>query len=319
MERCSSWPVKRSWRFVFPVAASSRSLLFGGVDTKKYSGSLISLPTSGLSDPSLHDLEVQLTSLMISDSSGTSSLTPRDMALSAWLDSGTTQMLLPNSIVEQITQHTGAVEGFFHCNLSTCDTILTFGFGDKDGAHISVPMSELFMSYVGDTFFADGTEVCELGASGQPASDEVILGDTFLRSANVEYDLDTKGIWFAHAKWDAGSASNIVEIDKENPMPGVKDELALLSVPNPSSASSSTEPAPNQAAGASETALARGPHLQFKRMALYRSCRCRRLARRGALHFLSRLCMCLLPLLHLVARVQLRLQRGQYLLQVQML
>ncbi|KAL2052696.1 hypothetical protein ABVK25_006936 [Lepraria finkii] len=267
MERCSSWPVKRSWRFVFPVVASSGSLLFGGVDTEKYSGSLISLPTSGLSDPSLHDLEVQLTSLTISDSSGTSSLTPRDMALSAWLDSGTTQMLLPNSIVEQITQHTGAVEGFFHCNLSTRDTILTFGFGDKDGAHISVPMSGLFMSYVGDTFFADGTEVCELGASGQPASDEVILGDTFLRSAYVEYDLDTKGIWFAHAKWDAGSASNIVEIDKENPMLGAKDELALLSVPNPSSASS-TEPAPNQAAGASDTALASGPHLQFKRMAL---------------------------------------------------
>ena len=38
-------------------------------------------------------------------------------------------------------------------------------------------------------------------------------------------------------------------------MPGAKDELALLPVPNPSSASS-TEPAPNQATGASETASA---------------------------------------------------------------
>ena len=261
---------------------------------------------------------------MISDSSGTSSLTPPDMVLSACLDSGTTQMLLPNSIVEQIFQYTGAVEGFFPCNLSTCDTILTFGFGGKDGACISVPMSELIVSYVGDTFFADGTEACELGVSGQPASEEVILGNTFLRSAYVACNLDAKRIGFAHAKWDAGRASNIVEIDKEIPMP-VKDELALLSFPNPSSASS-TEPAPNQAAGASETALASGRHLQLKRMALYRSCRWRRLARRGALHFLSRLCMCLLLLLHLVARVQmrlqrvqLRLQRGQYLLQVQML
>ena len=89
------------------------------------------------------------------------------MVLSACLDSGTTQMLLPNSIVEQIFQYTGAVEGLFPWNLSTCDTILTFGFGGK-GARISVPMSELIMSYVGDTFFADGTEACELGISGQP-------------------------------------------------------------------------------------------------------------------------------------------------------
>ena len=111
-----------------------------------------------------------------------------------------------------------------------------------------------------------------------PASEEVILGNTFLRSAYVVYNLDAKKIGFAHAKWDAGRASNIVEIDKENPMPGAKDELALLSFPNPSSASS-TEPAPNQAAGASETALASGRHLQLKRMALYRSCRWRRLAR----------------------------------------
>ncbi|KAK3169778.1 hypothetical protein OEA41_009162 [Lepraria neglecta] len=204
---------------VFPAAASSSSLLFGGVDTEKHSGSLVNLPISGLPDPSLHDLEVQFTSLTISDSSGTSSLTPPDMVLSACLDSGTTQMLLHNSIVEQIIQYTGAVEGFFPCNLSTRDTILTFGFGGKDGARISVPMSELIMSYVGDTFFADGTEACELGVWGQPASEEVILGDTFLRSACVVYNLDAKRIGFAHAKWDAGSASNFVEIDKENPMP----------------------------------------------------------------------------------------------------
>lgn len=217
----------------------SGSVLFGGVDTEKFEGPLIDLPIPAHT-LGFDYLGVQLTSLDLKDGSGVSHITS-DIVRNVVLDSGTSVIRLPGSMAVEINRYVGVKNDFVSCNISTCDAALEFGFGGENGASISVPMSELVMSWGGQYVFSDGSEACRLGIITGDESELIILGDTFLRSAYVVYNLDARRIGLAHSNWNVGGASNILEINSTNPIPGAETALSLL--PVPTTTLSATRPA----------------------------------------------------------------------------
>jgi hypothetical protein len=199
---------------------SSGSILFGGIDTEKFVGTLKVLPVQ--KDPQSQTFEsffVLMTSLSMTDQSGqTSAFTNADFPLLVVLDSGTSLTYLPTHLVDAIISETGAVDDtdntgfiFVNCDLRTTrpNAFLTFGFGGSSGPVIHVPLSEIIRSLHNKYPESGFKNTCDLGIR---ASDTVyILGDTFLRSAYVVYDLDHNQIALAQTNFEA-TGSNIQEI-----------------------------------------------------------------------------------------------------------
>lgn len=103
------------------------------------------------------------------------------------------------------------------CSLAASTDVLSFGFGGNGGPTIKVSFSE----FVTPVYNEDGSQptfrngrgpVCTWGLlpSGD-ASQPILLGDTFLRSAYVVYDLANNQIGMAQTNFNA-TGSNVVEI-----------------------------------------------------------------------------------------------------------
>jgi hypothetical protein len=92
--------------------------------------------------------------------------------------------------------------------------------GGPGGPQISVPMSEMVVD-AGITF-SDGSKACYLGidAVDESLGGSIILGDTFLRSAYVVYDLENQVIALAQAKFNV-TDSSVVPIPSGTGLPGV--------------------------------------------------------------------------------------------------
>lgn len=95
-----------------------------------------------------------------------------------------------------------------------------------------MPFSELALPFGqvdGDkAVFNDGTAMCLFGF--QPGTDEingVILGQSFLRSAYVLFDLDAMKIGIADANWDVAKESKIVEVVKGSPVESASEVSAV--------------------------------------------------------------------------------------------
>lgn len=213
------------------VEADSGSILFGGIDTAKYSGDLVALPIQldtlvGITDRYL----VTLTSVSFVDANGKETLlSDPDLAAAALLDSGTPIMDLPPNIASQLFNGLGAFivdaqqDTLIPCSYANSNAKLRFGFGGPDGAVIDVPMSELIFKgiYDSDVRFDDGTPACELGikSTASNVDGSLILGDTFLRSAYVVYDLENQMIAMAPAKYT--DDSDVSVIPSGTSIPGV--------------------------------------------------------------------------------------------------
>lgn len=88
---------------------------------------------------------------------------------------------------------------------------IDFHFSDPvTGPTINVAISELVLQALGAV---NGIEMCLFGIYSAAPSDGLptIMGDTFLRSAYVVYDLDTNHIGMAQAVFDEGTA-DVLEI-----------------------------------------------------------------------------------------------------------
>lgn len=194
-------------------------MLFGGIDTDKYSGTLGSVmvyPDSRGGETT--SFTVAFTSLSATSSSGTDQLTPSDYAEAAILDSGTTITLLPNNIAEAVYEELGAEVSrslgavVVPCALAENSGTLNFGFGGAGGPVIKVGMNELVLPLVLTNgkvpTYTNGQTACQLGL--QAAGNlPVLFGDTFLRSAYVVYDLENNRVGLAQTDFNATS-SNIV-------------------------------------------------------------------------------------------------------------
>lgn len=196
------------------------SILFGGIDTDKYSGPLSIIPI--LKDPSdntYQDFLVPLNSLAMVDDTGnaTEFLTS---TIDIVLDSGTTYMLLPASAISKIVNFLDAVSDdsgnfFVNCdNFQNSNISWTFVLGKN--TTIRVPISEMVipLDLVGISLrYPPFTNTCKLGAEEASKGGPYLVGDVFLRSAYVVYDLTNNQIGIAQTSFDSTS-SNIQEIDK---------------------------------------------------------------------------------------------------------
>jgi Eukaryotic aspartyl protease len=191
--------------------ASTGSILFGGVDTAKYHGSLETLPIQQESGYFAEFL-ITLTEVTLGNT-----VIAKNQAQAVLLDSGSSLTYLPDAmteaIYEQVSAQYSSSDGaaFVPCSLADNTTTLNFTFSSPT---ISIPMNELVLPATTTNgrplVEADGTKVCLFGIA--PAgSTTAVLGDTFIRSAYLVYDLANNEISIAQTTFNT-SASNVVEI-----------------------------------------------------------------------------------------------------------
>jgi len=180
--------------------ANTGSILFGGVDTAKYHGSLQTVPVIP-EQGAYREFVIAMTGLT---ANGGDNLLGND-AIGVLLDSGTSLSYLPNNIASSLYSTYNAQysesEGLAQvdCDLANSDGSLVFTFS---GIDITVPLNELVLVAA----IQRGQPICVLGIAPSGGS-TTVLGDTFLRSAYVVYDLANNEISLASTNFNATSSS----------------------------------------------------------------------------------------------------------------
>lgn len=196
------------------LQASTGSIIFGGIDTEQFEGTLSTLPIQP-EDGYYAEFIVTITDVQFAGTSLGSGLT-----LPVLLDSGSSLTYLPDNMVQSAFSMVNAQYdsqagvALVPCSLANQAGSLTFGFS---GATVAVPMTELVLSLAdqqgggggGPPQFSDGTSAC-LGLAPADGG-TAVLGDTFLRSAYLVYDLANHEISIAQSRFNV-TASNVVEI-----------------------------------------------------------------------------------------------------------
>lgn len=195
------------------------SILFGGVDTAKYHGDLVVLPVQS-TDGQYREFTVVLSSVSVLDCSGAVQFSQTNLALPAILDSGTTNAYLPDSVLNPILGGIGVINDreygpIVPCSLANSPANVSFGFGGDGGQTISVGLGELISPIYNEDGvqpeFRDGAgPICSWGLMSSGAG-PILLGDSFLRSAYVVYDLDNNQIGMAQTNFNA-TGTSVVEI-----------------------------------------------------------------------------------------------------------
>lgn len=185
--------------------ASTGSILFGGVNTDKFTGTLETLPI--VKEEGVYaEFVIALTAVGMNGNQGSLGTNLNTPAL---LDSGSSLMYLPNDVTQKIYNDLGASysdsEGaaFIDCSMAQNDTTIDFTFSSPT---ISVSMSELVIV----AGIQNGKEVCILGIAPADGTTPV-LGDTFIRSAYIVYDLTANEISIAQTSFNS-TTDNILEI-----------------------------------------------------------------------------------------------------------
>ena len=234
--------------------ASAGSILFGGIDTKKYVGDLSRIaiyPSQRL----FTSFIVALTSLVASSPSGSDTLTSTSFPIPVVLDTGTTLSYLPNDIALQAWKEVGAVYSpefelaLLPCSMATSKGFFTFGFAGPQGPKINVSMDEMVLDLTTNTppVFSSGRykgqDACKFGLQNFTQG-PYLLGDTFLRSAYVVYDLVNNQIGIAATDFNS-TESNIVpfpsssaEIPSATPVPDQAQATIQPAVTSPAYAAS---------------------------------------------------------------------------------
>jgi Eukaryotic aspartyl protease len=208
--------------------ANTGSILFGGVNKDKYTGDLATVPIIKEYN-AYYEFIIALTGVSINDgSSSTSFDSSTSLPTAALLDSGSSLVYLPNDVTEDIYNSVGATYdsqsgvAYVDCSLANNASTLDFDFS---GQIIQVPYNELVLdvgsSDGGQLTFQNGDAACVFGIAPAQGS-EPVLGDTFLRSAYVVYDLDSNEISLAQTNFNS-TTDDVVEITKASGVPGATD------------------------------------------------------------------------------------------------
>ena len=207
------------------LESDSGSILFSGVDTTKYTGALTALPVQKDSNGSYSDFTVALTSISFTDAKGKVPYTQSNLALPVILDSGTTNTYLPDNIANDLAHGVGAIDDpvaglVVPCALGKSTAKITFVFGNADGPAIEVGFDQFVTPITTPDGsvprFKDGSgDVCGFGILPSGGADQpILLGDTFLRSAYVVYDLQNNEIAIGQTVFNV-TGSDIKEITDE--------------------------------------------------------------------------------------------------------
>ena len=201
--------------------SATGSILFGGVDTAKYTGQL--QPLQILRSRAAQPLEMIVALDGFSVQTPNNNVTLLSQSTPVLLDSGSTLSYLPSDVANALYQQLGARYNARSqvaecpCALANSSHTLTFAFAAKS---IVVPLSEMVLpGGSGDPGSSTG---CLFGVVAQDASSststDFALGDTFLRSAYAVYDLAGGEIALAQTNFDAG-APNVKEISSGGGIP----------------------------------------------------------------------------------------------------
>jgi len=221
------------------------TILFGGMDTSKFHGSITELPivphTDATGHKSYHALQVMIVSLELGKNGSIA------YNIAAILDPSSRISHLPKAVFEPLlekfrnsqpgypdshfkevevgTQKIHTVDCTIREDVSNENVI--FGFGGVEGAKIDVPLSDLVLKAPGCSDERSSTEttpcLCFLAFNQSPmvksANDSspfevTVLGDAILRYAYVVYDLQDNKISMAQKNFEFAK-SNIVELGKE--------------------------------------------------------------------------------------------------------
>lgn len=187
--------------------ADNGEILFGAVDHSKYLGNLTRLPIRKAYDGVQRELLLTLDEVKLSNDPKNKNKI--DKPLPALLDSGTTLTYLPENVVDAVLND---LHGGFNPRLGSmvgeCNHTgtLNYRFGgdnstDTPGATIKVPYASL-LTPVNSTD-PDYANVCLLGLRVTTSKlYPAILGDSFLRSAYVVYDMKNDEMGLAQVNPD---------------------------------------------------------------------------------------------------------------------
>jgi hypothetical protein len=196
------------------ISATTGRIIFGGIDKTKYHGDLVSVPVE-LTHGFFFNWAVALTSVArCTDSDGATKkevLVPSNSSTTVILDSGSPNIYLPWALAQDIGLAMNASTHFgtpyVPCAFRTDSSTLEFGFNGPSGEpKITVPYSALIYPFsypasIGSVTAPDGSELCYLGVIGTNGT-IFLLGDTFIRSAYMVYDVDNLQVAMAQAKYD---------------------------------------------------------------------------------------------------------------------
>lgn len=197
--------------------ANTGSILFGGVNTDKYHGQLQTLPI--LKEGSDYaEFVIAMTGMSVSNNGRKTTLNVGQKSAPVLLDSGSSLTYLPDTLAQALLGRVGAQyddqqqAAFVPCSLMNNASTVDFTFSSLT---ISVPMNELVINPGTNTdgstpTFNDGTPACLFGISPAGGS-TAVLGDTFLRSAYVVYDLANNQISLAQTNFNS-TQDSILEI-----------------------------------------------------------------------------------------------------------
>jgi hypothetical protein len=247
--------------------AESATILFGGIDSQKFIGELVTLPIVPAPNGSAVAWSVRMDSVSVS-SDNEKRDSGEGLNATAIMDSGATLTFLPEKVVEPMRDRFEIVSfmghDFIPCkyrNSDTSKTTVDFLFQHKT---IKVPLSELTVEFP-DTDLAKLLpieEPCIFGIQSTESSNITsdrfaIIGDTVLRSAYVVYDATNKQVGLAQANVGS-SESNIHELNEGRDFPvvrGVPEEDA-----DSTSGSNGAEPSGEPSSGDGESsAVAMAP------------------------------------------------------------
>lgn len=221
------------------LESSTGSILFGGVDTNKYHGDLISLPIQIDSQSgAITSFTVAWTGLVASGGGQVTDLSPTEPQ-PAIFDCGATFTLLPDDIVDNIYNGVGVVTdpsygNVVRCSLADDDLTFSFRFGGQNGPVVNVSLSEYVTPLLtpdgSQPTFEDGAPACTF-AMRAAGTDPLLFGDSFLRSAYVVYDLENQEIAIAQTNFDAKPENQNVQAFQSNSgIPGVSSTASAASV-----------------------------------------------------------------------------------------
>ncbi|KAI0965003.1 aspartic peptidase domain-containing protein [Xylaria arbuscula] len=221
--------------------AETGTILFGGIDSTKFIGQLKSVDILRDRHSKIYSsFTIALDSLVVSSGSQSQSSDLLRAQEPVVLDSGTSLTYLPPAVTKRIysefdvvddTNHSGFAYASCQLLTSKTDTTLDFQFGGGDGPLVKVPIDELVLDNV-KAYIALGLQipadlpfhnVCTFGI--QPLSGISLLGDTFLRSAYVAYDLSHKKIALTQANLNA-TGTHLMEITAASGIPLVNGTVA---------------------------------------------------------------------------------------------
>lgn len=212
------------------LGANTGNVLFGGIDTSKYIGSLTRIDVLRDEAGDYSHFRVPLSSLVATSPSGSDVLNSPNGSVEVILDSGSTVSYLPDDMVYQVWREVGAVYNeilemaVLPCSYASHPGHFAFRFAGPNGPQINVTMDELVVDLTdgNQPMFTSGPYkgklVCEFGIQNLTGG-PFILGDTFLRSAYVVYDLENNEVGIAATDFNA-TDSNIVAFESKGaPIP----------------------------------------------------------------------------------------------------